>query len=95
MYHLCYATELGSVPRLAAKPICGHQVVVMAFREGVLKATFKGEGCKRYDFLLTGWWRGNRVMFGNLNRQLSGSSQSGVYVLWSAYDHHPLPGQRS
>lgn len=71
VYQLCYATELGSVPRLAAKPIWRTPGCGDGFQGGVLKATFKGEGCKRYDFLLTGWWRGNRVMFGNLNRPTS------------------------
>ena len=31
------------------------------------------------NLLLIGWWRGNRVIF--QKSQLSGSSQSGVYVL--------------
>ena len=47
----------------------------------VFKVNIWLEGCRVHDFLLIGWWRGNRVMFGNLNRQPSGSSQSGVYVL--------------
>ena len=45
----------------------------------VFKGKIWGEGCKVCDFLLLGWWWGNRLSFQEC--QSSGSNQSGVYVL--------------
>ena len=51
------------------------------FQERVFKGNIWGEGCRGHDFLLIGWWWGDRVVFQKSSSSSTDSNQSGVSVL--------------
>ena len=57
-----------------------------SFQGGVFKGNIWGEGCRVCDFLLIGWWGGNRVVF------LGSQSLTWLPPVWGLCSCHPPPG---